>query len=115
MQKIENKMVQKRMEPELKLINMDTVEVEQIEWLLYPFIPYGKVTIIQGDPGEGKTRMVLQIIAKLTRGESILPVDSTKDKRTDIDSESDMVDAENIKNNVSTQHLETPVNVILPP
>ena len=105
-------MVQKRMEPELKLINMDTVEVEQIEWLLYPFIPYGKVTIIQGDPGEGKTRMVLQIIAKLTRGESILPVDSTKDKRTDIDSESDMVDAENIKNNVSTQHLETPVNVI---
>ena len=50
-----NKTVQKRLEPELKLINMDTVEVEQIEWLLYPFIPYGKVTIIQGDPGEGKT------------------------------------------------------------
>lgn len=37
-----NKTVQKRLEPELKLINMDTVEVEQIEWLLYPFIPYGK-------------------------------------------------------------------------
>ena len=37
--------------------------------------------------------MVLQIIAKLTRGESILPVtDSTKDKRTDTDSdEVDMV------------------------
>ena len=67
------KTVQKRMEPELKLINMDKVEVEQIEWLLYPFIPYGKVTIIQGDPGEGKTTMVLQIIAKLTRGEAILP------------------------------------------
>lgn len=107
-----NKTVQKRLEPELKLINMDTVEVEQIEWLLYPFIPYGKVTIIQGDPGEGKTTMVLQIIAKLTRGETILPVDSTKDKRIDIDSESDMVDAENIENNASTQHLEAPVNVI---
>ena len=92
-----NKTVQKRLEPELKLINMDTVEVEQIEWLLYPFIPYGKVTIIQGDPGEGKTTMVLQIIAKLTRGETILPADSTKDKRIDIDSESDMVDAENIE------------------
>lgn len=59
----------KRMEPDLKLINMETVEVEQIEWLFYPFIPFGKVTIIQGDPGEGKTTMVLQIIAKLTRGE----------------------------------------------
>ena len=56
--------------------------------------------------------MVLQIIAKLTRGESILPADSTKDKRIDIDSESDMVDAENIENNASTQHLEAPVNVI---
>ena len=63
----------KRMEPDLKLINMETVEVEQIEWLFYPFIPFGKVTIIQGDPGEGKTTMVLQIIAKLTRGEKILP------------------------------------------
>ena len=61
----------KRMEPDLKLINMETVEVEQIEWLFYPFIPFGKVTIIQGDPGEGKTTMVLQIIAKLTKGEEI--------------------------------------------
>ena len=64
-----NKVENCRIEPKLKLINMDSVEVEQIEWLLYPFIPYGKVTIIQGDPGEGKTTMVLQIIAKLTRGE----------------------------------------------
>ncbi len=47
------------------------VEVEEIEWLFYPFIPYGKVTIIQGDPGEGKTTVVLQIIAKLTKGEAI--------------------------------------------
>ena len=70
-----------RLGPKLKLINMDMVEVEQIEWLLYPFIPYGKVTIIQGDPGEGKTTMVLQIIAKLTRGEPILPADlEVKDK-----------------------------------
>ncbi|MCC8100919.1 MAG: AAA family ATPase [Clostridiales bacterium] len=58
-------------EPALKLINMETVEVEQIEWLLYPFIPYGKLTIIQGDPGEGKTTIVLQIIAKLTKGEEV--------------------------------------------
>lgn len=63
----------KKVESNLKLINMETVEVEEIEWLLYPFIPYGKVTIIQGDPGEGKTTMVLQITAKLTRGEAVLP------------------------------------------
>lgn len=51
---------------------MQDVEVEEVQWLIYPFIPYGKVTIIQGDPGEGKTTVVLQIIARLTKGESIL-------------------------------------------
>lgn len=72
--KVETKKTEtKRMEPDLKLINMETVEVEQIEWLFYPFIPFGKVTIIQGNPGEDKTTMVLQIIAKLTKGEEILP------------------------------------------
>lgn len=70
---MEKKSEKQKAEPELKLINMETVEVEDIDWLLYPFIPYGKVTIIQGDPGEGKTTMVLQIIAKMTRGEMILP------------------------------------------
>ena len=39
--------------------------------LLKPFIPYGKITIIQGDPGEGKTTLVLQIIAALTTGRPI--------------------------------------------
>ena len=57
---------------DLKLINMQDIEVESVSWLWYPFIPYGKVTIIQGDPGEGKTTLVLQIIARLTKGESII-------------------------------------------
>ena len=57
---------------DLKLINMRDVEVESVSWLWYPFIPYGKITIIQGDPGEGKTTLVLQIIARLTKGESII-------------------------------------------
>ena len=57
--------------------------VEQVEWLLYPFIPYGKVTIIQGDPGEGKTTMVLQIIAKLTKGEPVLPVKDGEEEPTE--------------------------------
>ena len=63
----------RRNEPNLKLINMEQVETEKIDWLLYPFIPFGKVTIVQGDPGEGKTTIVLQIIAKLTKGEAVLP------------------------------------------
>ena len=106
-----NKIENYRTEPKLKLINMDSVEVEQVEWLLYPFIPYGKVTIIQGDPGEGKTTMVLQIIAKLTRGEPVLPVtDTTKEKQSDeADSENNDSDAEG---NIQEQPSILPVNVI---
>ena len=104
---IENKQTElKRLVPELKLINMESVEVEQIEWLLYPFIPFGKVTIIQGDPGEGKTTMVLQIIAKLTRGEPIL-LNKKSQKEAQQDSE------ENLKQEVLSQDNPIqPVNVI---
>lgn len=51
----------RRNEPNLKLINMEQVETEKIDWLLYPFIPFGKVTIVQGDPGEGKTTSVTSL------------------------------------------------------
>ena len=40
--------------------------------VMVSIVPYGKITIIQGDPGEGKTTLVLQMIAKLTKGESII-------------------------------------------
>lgn len=54
---------------ELKMIKMSEVQSQEIEWLWYPFIPYGKLTIIQGDPGDGKTTLVLNIAAKLSKGE----------------------------------------------
>lgn len=56
---------------ELKLIQMSDVEAEEVSWLWYPYIPYGKLTIIQGDPGDGKTTMVLNLAAKLTKGETL--------------------------------------------
>jgi hypothetical protein len=54
-----------------KLIRMSDIETEQVHWLWYPFIPYGKFTIIQGDPGEGKTSFVLAMIALLTTGKPL--------------------------------------------
>ena len=48
---------------ELKIINMADIQSQEIEWLWYPFIPYGKLTIIQGDPGDGKTTLVLNLAA----------------------------------------------------
>lgn len=54
---------------ELKMIRMSEVETQSIEWLWFPYIPYGKLTIIQGDPGDGKTTMVLNLASKLSKGE----------------------------------------------
>ena len=62
---------------ELKIIGMDEVAVEEIEWLWYPYIPFGKLTIIHGDPGEGKTTLILQLAALLSRGDK-LPCDDTE-------------------------------------
>ena len=61
------------------LVCSDTVELffqplhnnSPVQWLWYPYIPLGKLTVIQGDPGEGKTTFVLAMIAALTKGEAL--------------------------------------------
>ena len=45
------------------------VTQKKVEWLWYPYIPYGKLTLIQGDPGEGKSTFILNIAALLTKGQ----------------------------------------------
>jgi len=66
---LEEKMTEQKIE--LKMIRMSEIQSQEIEWLWYPFIPYGKLTIIQGDPGDGKTTMVLNLAAKLSKGEAL--------------------------------------------
>lgn len=56
---------------ELQMIKMSEIQSKEVAWLWYPFIPYGKLTIIQGDPGDGKTTLVLNIAAKLSKGEGL--------------------------------------------
>ena len=56
---------------ELQLIKLSEIQSQEVSWLWFPFIPYGKLTIIQGDPGDGKTTFILNIAAKLSKGESL--------------------------------------------
>lgn len=44
------------------------VQSTSVEWLWYPYIPYGKITLLQGDPGEGKSTMMMDLIARISRG-----------------------------------------------
>lgn len=48
------------------MICMDDVEQTEVDWLWYPYIPFGKLTIVQGNPGEGKTFFAMQLAAACT-------------------------------------------------
>ena len=43
-------------------------QIINIDWLWKPLIPYGKVTIVVGDGGDGKTTLILTIAALLSQG-----------------------------------------------
>ncbi len=51
------------------LINMEEVEIRDVEYLWYPYIPLGKITLIDGDPGEAKSWFALAVAAKVSLGE----------------------------------------------
>jgi len=61
---------------QLRLISMSGIQAEEVEWIWYPYIPRGKITIVQGDPGEGKTTFVLALVALLTTGRPLPEGDS---------------------------------------
>lgn len=63
------KTVTLREKPEKKavpMIRMSEVQQTEVDWLWYPYIPFGKLTIIQGNPGEGKTFFAMQLAAACT-------------------------------------------------
>ena len=44
------------------------IETEKTEWIWPGYIPAGKLTLIAGDPGMGKSTMVGDIISRISRG-----------------------------------------------
>lgn len=73
---IQEEVTMNEIKTELKLIHMEDVISKEVGWIWYPYIPFGKITIIEGDPGEGKTTLVLKIAALLSKG---LPLPCTDD------------------------------------
>ena len=44
------------------------VKSTPVNWLWYPYIAIGKITLLQGDPGDGKSTMMMNLISELSRG-----------------------------------------------
>ena len=53
---------------EHKRITWNTVQPKEITWLWQDRIPFGKISILVGDSGLGKTTVALDIAARLTTG-----------------------------------------------
>lgn len=54
---------------ELRTVRASEITPREVKWLWYPYIPFGKVTLLQGDPGDGKSQFALTLAALLSRGE----------------------------------------------
>ena len=52
--------------PPVPMLRMADVELTAVDWLWFPYIPFGKLTIIQGNPGEGKTYFAMRLAAACT-------------------------------------------------
>ena len=52
----------------LEIIKASEIIPKEVRWLWYPYILFGKVTLLQGDPGDGKSKPTLYLAALLSKG-----------------------------------------------
>lgn len=45
----------------ISVVRMSDVKAEQVQWLWWPYIPLGKLTIVEGDPGLGKSWITMAL------------------------------------------------------
>jgi hypothetical protein len=49
-------------------VRMSSVKAEKVEWLWKPYLPLGKITLLDGWPGIGKSWLTCKLAAIVTRG-----------------------------------------------
>lgn len=54
---------------DIDLVCFDDVEHKVIKWLWYPYIPLGRLTLVVGDPGVGKSFLTLDWVSRVSNGE----------------------------------------------
>lgn len=52
----------------LNIVMVKRIEVEKTQWLWNPYLPAGKLVILAGDPGMGKSTIALDLVARISAG-----------------------------------------------
>lgn len=55
----------------LRVVCMSDVEPEQVQWLWHPYIPLGKLTMLDGEEGIGKSWLLCALAGRISRGEAL--------------------------------------------
>ena len=67
----------------LEIIKASEITPKEVRWLWYPYIPFGKITLLQGDPGDGKSKLMLSLAALLSKGAPLPFADEEEQYRAD--------------------------------
>lgn len=55
-----------------KVVRLSNVKAEKVEWLWYPYLPLGKVSLLEGDPGLGKSWLTMALASHISNGKKLL-------------------------------------------
>jgi hypothetical protein len=63
--------VDENVAPEIRLVRLADVQPEAVSWVWHPYVPVGKVTLIEGDPGIGKSYLSLALATSISLGRGL--------------------------------------------
>ena len=52
----------------IDIVSLDQIAMEPIDWLIKNWLPLGKLVLLAGQAGTGKTQLAISIAAKLSAG-----------------------------------------------
>jgi hypothetical protein len=55
------------------LVSASSIECRRVAWAWNAWLPYGELTVLDGDPGKGKSQIALNVTSRITRGHLMPP------------------------------------------
>lgn len=95
--------VNKKPQNKILFQNMEEVEAEELDWLYYPYLALGELTILEGDPGLGKSYLAQMIALKICDGGRLPSVRRVKSRKGTVV----YFDIENSAGTVTKKRLQT--------